>query len=410
MEFWLILGFLLFAYAVAFYAGFQHGTHKGEQAFWRQVEYHTVDPAAETDHAIPVVDSLQHAYEMQIGSATTPETGEFISPASATAITECESRERAQQSAMHPDAEDELPDYRQQHREYRSSLAAAKFPSPLYLLLGFFLFPACASAQFGDTSAVDFQVSGPTQVQVGRPCKLFVALKDRTISPDDVVVEFRPWKQSEPTAFIEIDSGNCDGMEASVYADIGETNKLGVCTFEIEVSVTLRSDATIRQRKLHRVELDGRRLPPIPDPKPVPPTPIDPTPKPDDPEPVDPKPVDPPKPVEPVQPPPAGEFLIAPEVFSLASVATSATRVADCDLLASECDRIAEAKWSTMNAIAAEIVAVLNKLPPGWEPMKSRVKEAIAGLYSNGRIKNAQDIARLLRELKVAFELAAKVK
>lgn len=155
------------------------------------------------------------------------------------------------------------------------------------------------------------------------------------------------------------------------------------------------------------LRVDGSEPCPPPEPSPTP-EPVDPTPI--DPKPVDPKPVDPPKPVEPIQPPPAGEFLIAPEVFSLASVATSPTRVADCNLLASECDRIATGNWSTMNSIAQETVNVLNELPPGWEPMKTRVKEAIGALYTNGRIKNAQDIVRLLRELKVAFELAAKVK
>ena len=60
-----------------------------------------------------------------------------------------------------------------------------------------------------------------------------------------------------------------------------------------------------------------------------------------------------------------------------------------------------------MTPMAAEMVRVLNALPPGWQDLKTRMQIAIAGLYSNGLLKSTQDLAALLRELRPAFEQAA---
>ncbi len=160
-------------------------------------------------------------------------------------------------------------------------------------------------------------------------------------------------------------------------------------------------------------ELTIAGQPPCPPPEPAP-TPVDPRPLPNpQPEPPAPQPLPTPDPQpepRPVTPPDNGRFSLAPEVFRIASTAASATRAEDCLRLASECERIAAASWDGMTPMAAEIVRVLNTLPAGWQELKSRTQTAIAGLYSNGLIKSRDDIAALLRELKVAFERAAQVR
>ena len=262
---------------------------------------------------------------------------------------------------------------------------------PAMLALALMLLPACASAQ-SDSRPPRAIIQGPSAAIPGEMVVLDASTSEGAQTFKwQIHPELKGRKQ-----LLEMDGGKrvqvaSYGGRYVITLAVGNETGIDLLTWDLRI--------------------DGKAPCPPPEPSPGP-GPDDVTPPGPSPVPTpEPKPVDPtpPKP-EPVQPPPAGEFLIAPEVFDLASVATSATRVADCQLLASECDRIAGANWSTMNAIAAEIVAVLNKLPPGWEPMKTRVKDAIAGLYSNGRIKNAQDIARLLRELKVAFEKAGKVK
>lgn len=161
------------------------------------------------------------------------------------------------------------------------------------------------------------------------------------------------------------------------------------------------------------IRVDGNAPCPPPEPQPV--DPIEPDPiKPEPVKPVDPPPSPMPQPVDPVpapiQPPAAGEFGLAPKVFDLAKAAKSSTRVADCQMLASECKRIAASDWANLNAIASEIVSVLKKLPTGWEDLAKSVQTAIAELYQAGKIKNTGDIKRLLLEVAAAFDLAGKVK
>lgn len=273
------------------------------------------------------------------------------------------------------------------------------------------LLPACAGAQFPSTSDVEFRVSGPKQVQVGRPIILHVELANSADPKPDVDVEFRAWKQSDPDAEISFHPDDC-GETVSVYADPGQ--------YEIEVTVTLVSNARIKVRKIHDLFVDGQRLPPIGPVKPKPIQPVDPIqpdpiePKPEPVKPVDPPPSPKPQPVDPVpapiQPPAAGEFGLAPKVFDLASKAGSATRAADCQMLAGECKRIAASDWANLNGIATEIVSVLKKLPTGWEELSKAVQSTIAELYQSGRIKNVGDVKRLLTEVAAAFDLAGKVK
>jgi hypothetical protein len=142
---------------------------------------------------------------------------------------------------------------------------------------------------------------------------------------------------------------------------------------------------------------------PPPEPKPVEPDPL----------PVDPKPIDPtPKPVDPTPPvnprPGPGEFDLAPRLYDLSVASTSPTRVADALKLAAEARRIATGGGS-LNAMAAEIVAALNALPAGWEPLKSHVKETVKRLATGGKLATSADLARLLVECAAALEAAAKV-
>lgn len=143
--------------------------------------------------------------------------------------------------------------------------------------------------------------------------------------------------------------------------------------------------------------------PPIPEPAP---TPVDPSPVPEPtPQPVpEPMPVPTPEPVQPLDP---GRFSLAPEVFRIASQATSVSRRDDCRRLATECRRIAAAEWAGMTPMAQELVNVLNSLPAGWGALQSRVRDSIAGLYAQGLIQNKGDIASLLLELAPAFDRAA---
>lgn len=147
--------------------------------------------------------------------------------------------------------------------------------------------------------------------------------------------------------------------------------------------------------------------PDCPKPSPVPPTPTpspQPTPTPD---PVKPTPTPEPTPPTPVPSPepPPGRFNVAPEVFRLARQINDP---AGAKALAAQCRAIASGNYSTLNAIATDVVKTLGTLSPAWQPLTSKVKGAIAALYTEGKLQNRDDAAELLREVAEALEGAAK--
>ena len=158
-----------------------------------------------------------------------------------------------------------------------------------------------------------------------------------------------------------------------------------------------------------QIEIPGVMPCPPPEPQPITPQPVVPV----GPTPI-PQPVNPVQPVTPVNPqpqdntPPPGEFGIAQDVYRAARSATSPTRVQDCQRLAGECRRIAAGKADTINAVAIDMVGVMNALPTGWDALKSKVKTVVASLAISGKIKSAADLQRLLLELADAFERAAR--
>ncbi len=135
-------------------------------------------------------------------------------------------------------------------------------------------------------------------------------------------------------------------------------------------------------------------------PKPVP-CPDCPKPQPADPA----KPVDPVKPVEPSPEPPPGRFNVAPEVFRLAKQINDP---AGAKSLAAQCRAIADGQYSSLNAMATDVVKTLGTLSPAWQPLTSKVKSVIAALYTEGKLQNRDDAAELLREVAGALEAAGK--
>lgn len=257
------------------------------------------------------------------------------------------------------------------------------------LLLAVLCVPACAEAQFanGQPRAI---IQGPNHAIPGEMIVLDAAQSE---GATNFRWQISPELKGRKQLIVSDDGKRCQvasyGGRYVVTLAVANPEGIDLLTWELTV--------------------DGKAPCPPPEPKPTPP---EPTPGPDNDRPIpqpDPSPVPEPVTPKPVAPP-LGKFGIAPDVFRIASESQSATRVADCTKLAGECQRIADAEWANLNAMAAEIVAVLKALPVGWEGLKSRVQTAIAALYSAGLVKNREDLAALLLELKPAFEQAAKVK
>lgn len=241
---------------------------------------------------------------------------------------------------------------------------------------------ATTQAQFTNQS-LEFRISGPTQVQIGRPCRLFVDFKGTAeVDPPDVVVEFRAIRQSVPDAFIEIHNDGCEGLEAYVHSDTGG---MPVAIFEIEVTVTLRTNATVKSRQLHRLEVDARRLPPLPQPQPLPPdrapapapdavpppAPVPPTPAPA----PTPKPAPPPAPVPPApEPIPDGEYNVAVRVAEIVGTINDPARKAKAQEFANAADAIAaEIAAGTVTNVTEMIDRIgkgLDAAGPAWSPAR----------------------------------------
>jgi hypothetical protein len=283
---------------------------------------------------------------------------------------------------------DDLPDYPR----------GFPFPVMLVALLVWGAGAGEAQAQFADPVDLEFTVAGPTQVQVGR--RIHFSLKFSKAEKPDVVLRYRVLRQSNSDAVFDFGE-DCTAESIYGWGDPG--------VYEFEFEAILQSNAKVSHKKTYRVEIFPHKSVdplPLPKPKPLKPDEDDAEPKPVDPLP---KPVDPTPPTPPVNPRPGpGEFDLAPRLYDLSVASTSPTRVADALKLAAEARRIATGGGS-LNAMAAEIVAALNALPAGWEPLKSHVKETVTRLATGGKLKTSGDMARLLVECAAALEAAAKV-
>lgn len=264
------------------------------------------------------------------------------------------------------------------------------FPKAPLLLFGLLIGPPLAEAK--EPKAI---ISGPRYAEPGED--VFLDFSQSENEPDRYHVAITP--NNPGRSQLEIMDG---GRRARVKTYPG--------TWHVRLIV---SNEDGWDEHTHTIIIPGN--PPCPTPPPTP-NPLPPLPEPPEPPSPTPTPQPEPKPTpapdpQPITPEP-GRFALAPAVFRLASSAKAATRVADCQMLGRECRRIAAKpeSFSGMTAMAAAIVAVLQTLPEGWEPLKTETADAFTRLYTSGQLRNRDDIAALLLELAFAFEQAALVK
>ena len=287
------------------------------------------------------------------------------------------------------------PEQLQQQEQQRSVVDETRFGNPFYSLALMLMLPGVACAQF-DARPPRAIIQGPTHAIPGEMIVLDASQSDgAAIYHWTISEELRGRKQ-----LIPLD----DGKRCQVASYGGRyvvtlivSNAAGIDVARWELNINGERPCDQPEPPPHPVPDDGESPAPRPGPVPVPEPKPEPTPIP-----------------EPILPPPQGEFSIAPTIFAIASTAASSSRIADCQRLASECDRIQGVQATLLmnrpTAMMAEILAVVTALPGGWEKLKDAIKPEVLRLNAAGKLKTADDIARLLREIKPAFELAAKVK
>lgn len=265
--------------------------------------------------------------------------------------------------------------------------------------------PAQAGDQFRLTVAMEseaipdlsFKVAGPSQVQVGRRVRLYVDFDNEAAASADVAIEYECLRQSDPDAVLQIDQRN-GGREAFVWADPG--------VYQIRVTVTQLTNARNKVRADHTLEVDGQRLPPLPQPKPTPPTPK-PVPVPD-PVPTPPQPVPNPDPTF-----PAGEFGMAEATYRIVLQVPSTNRKAEAACLASKIaslindlktGKVASAQ-GVINAIGSAFDSCLS---PGWDTARVAFTDRVSSIYSAGQLSNLAKWQTLVNESLEGLNAAAR--
>lgn len=229
----------------------------------------------------------------------------------------------------------------------------------------------------------------------------------KVIAGDKVVFDLST-SEGADRYFVMLDNRR-PGQRELITRDKWQHSELRSRAGEYQLRFIVSNDeATVELRRTVQVLCKEPTLPDEPTPPPPQPQPPKPTPAPmPAPQPPPVKPVDPPKPDPPAPPsePQPGRFNVAPEVFRLAKQINDP---AGAKALAAQCRAIASGNYSSLNALAADVVATLGKLSPAWQPLTSKVKSAIASLYSEGKLQNRDDAAELLREVAGALEAAGR--
>lgn len=164
-----------------------------------------------------------------------------------------------------------------------------------------------------------------------------------------------------------------------------------------------------QSRSYHTIEIPGGGPCPAPEPQPNPtpaPQPTPPAPQPG-PQPA-PQPAPTPSPTPAPSPiPPAGEFGIAPQVYTLAR---AVGKPDDCRLLADKAQALAAkcvAGGITLQAAINEVAADLQQIGPEWSALKTATKGSLMSLYMAGKLSDASAFGRLLKEIEGALRAAA---